>query len=137
MVAATFGDDSDEEYMPDLVGSDNESDHDNQLYHGNDDYAFQQIADAMSEYHLGRQERTLIYNDSDITTIPVNHMFRELTPYTNVLLAHPQFQMRAEWSLMKPYSATKATAKEYYSNHKMAFDPSLVNFTVINALISI
>ena len=28
-------------------------------------------------------------------------------------------------------------AKEYYSNHKMAFDPSLVNFTMINGLISI
>jgi hypothetical protein len=64
-------------------------------------------------------------------------MFPEFTPYANVLLTHPQFQMRAEWSLLNPYSVTKATAKEYYSNHKMAFDPSLVNLTVINGLISI
>ena len=89
MVAALFGDDSDEEDMPDLVGPDNESDDGNQPNHGNDSYAFQQIADAMSEYHLGRQEGTLTYADSDFTTIPVNHMFPEFTPYANVLLAHP------------------------------------------------
>ena len=43
MVAATFGDNSDEEQMPDLVGSDNESDDGNQPNHGNDNYAFQQL----------------------------------------------------------------------------------------------
>jgi hypothetical protein len=51
MVAATFGDESDEEDMPDLVGSDDG----NQSYHGKDDFAFQQIADASSEYHLDRR----------------------------------------------------------------------------------
>ena len=53
MLAAAFGDHSDEEEdIPDLVGSDNESDDSKQPYHGNDEFAFQQIADA--EYHLGR-----------------------------------------------------------------------------------
>ena len=78
--------------MPDLVGSDNESEDSKQPYHGNDEFAFQQIADATSEYHLGRQEGTLIYTDSDITTISKNHVFPKIIPYANVLLAHPQYQ---------------------------------------------
>ena len=69
MVAALFGDDSDEEHTPDLVGSDDESDNGNQPNHGNDTYAVEQIMDAVSEYHLGTQEGTLRYTDSDITTI--------------------------------------------------------------------
>jgi hypothetical protein len=137
MMTALFDDDSDEENMPDLVGSDNESDDGYQPNYGNDNYAFQQIADAMSKYHLGRQEGTLIYTDSDITTIPVPHMFPEFTPYANVLLAHPQYQSISKRSRLSPYRETKDTAKEYFSNHKMAFDPSLVIFSVINGLISI
>jgi hypothetical protein len=124
MVAATFGDDSDEEDMTDLVGSDNESDDGNQSYHGNDDYAFQQIADAMSEYHLGRQEGTLIYTNNDITTISKNHVFPKIIPYANVLLAHPQYQAMPNWSLLNPEQDSIDMAREYFSIHKMAFNNS-------------
>jgi hypothetical protein len=58
MVAALFGDDSDDEQIPDLVGSDNESDDGNQPDDGNTVYAVQRITDAVSEFLLGTQEGT-------------------------------------------------------------------------------
>ena len=79
----------------------------------------------------------MILTDKDVTTVSMQNMYPDFPPYANVLLAHPQCQMRANWSLLNPYCETKILAKEYYSNHKMAFDPSLVNFTMINGLISI
>jgi len=89
------------------------------------------------KYRLGSQEGTLIYTNSDITTIPKSHVLPKIIPYENVLLAHPQYQAIPKWSLLNPEQETIDMGKEYFSNHKMAFDPALVNLTVINGLTSI
>ena len=106
MVAALFSDDSDDEHMPDLVESDDESSDDNQPNHGSDVYAVQRIEEAVSELLLGRQEGTLILTDEDITIVPRHQMFPDFPPYANLLLAHPQCQLRANWSGLDPYSST-------------------------------
>ena len=79
----------------------------------------------------------MIYTDSDITTIPKSRVFPKKIRYENVLLAHPQYQAIPKWSLSNPEQDTIEMAKEYLSNHKMAFDPALFNLTVINGLTSI
>jgi hypothetical protein len=67
----------------------------------------------------------------------MHHVFPKFTPNANVPLAHPQYQTIPKWSLLNPDKETMDMEKEYFSNHKMAFDPSLVNFTVIKGLIRI
>jgi hypothetical protein len=102
MAVTAYDDHSDGEDMPDLVGSDNEPNDSKQSHRGDDDFASQQISDALLKYRLGSQEGTLIYTDSDITTISKSHVFPKIIPYENVLLAHPQYQAIPKWSLLNP-----------------------------------
>ena len=97
--------------------------------------ATQEIVDAMMLYQQGRQEGTLRYSKADITTVlglddkaPEGV---ERVIVGNVMLAHPQCQVMTNWNYGDPTEVFTKKAEQYLTQYKMAFDPAIINISVL------
>ena len=99
--------------------------------------ATQEISDAIAAYQFGRHEGMLAYTDDDITTIRGDYfglMLPRRTMMGNIMLAYPQYQFVTYWSHSVSTEEAITIAKHYLTQHKMAFNPALMNMIVMNGL---